>query len=556
MRVPTVTRGRLVALGFLVALLVVLYQFRALPIIRGPYMTFLVQYPALFWGPLFAGLLFGGGHYGLRALLGGQEARRLVHRHSRFVLRFGREWNPWMTFGASGIFVFLVCALMASAWTQSAISHHVRYAPLDIRTLEGGEVRVKPYEVARRQLFNSFNSPTERVTEMHVVNVGGQLTWSAFRDPSGYFRTITKSTTGIITSDAETSSPRVTVHGHSQDGEFKYGPGMRFRDNVHWRIYKKRCYTCDIAEMVAVPTPDGPVLVAPYLRYKGGLFVRRPVFGGVFVVHTDGRIEDLSPREAARNRLVSESGRMFPVALARRYADAYKYHLGVWNRLFTHTDGYEVADVGENAQPYLQKFAGMEHAQWVTTMTPRGRRSATGGVMLTDAVTGATRFWKTQEDLSLIGNAKALDIVRGERLGVNFAGAFQAVEPRQVFPGGRLHFLISVVPQEANRSTLNVVVDAENQNVVKVFPANDAGDKALTDYLNGKEVPDDFDFEGGDAADPDAAPTRTPRPGPTGPATDEDAQETLQRLLEQNREQQEALREQEADLERLLEDKP
>ncbi len=555
MAAQSFTRRRIIWAALGVVLLFLLYQFRTLGIIRGPYMTFLVKYPVLLWGPLLAALLAVGAHQGLRAL---RERGQPAKRRSRLLDRYGRVWQPWMTFLVAGFVAFTACGSMTSAWTQSAIAGHVEYEPLDIRTLEGGEVRVKPYEVARRQLFNSFNSPTERVTHMHVVDVDGQLTWSAFRDPSGFVRTISKSTTGIITSDAESSSPRVTVHAASQDGEFKYGPGMRFRDNVLWRLQRDHCYTCDVTEMTAVPTAGGPVIVAPYMRYKGGLLVRRPVFGGVFVVHTDGRVEDLSPQEAARNRLVRESGRMFPFDLARRYADAYKYHLGIWNRLFTHTDGYEVADVGENAQPYLQKFAGMEHAQWVTTMTPRGRRSATGGVMLTDAVTGDTRLWKTQEDLSLIGNEKALDIVRGERLGVNFAGAFMAVEPRQVFPGGRLHFLISVVPQEANRSTLNVIVDAESQSVVKVFPANDAGDKALIAYLNGQDVPDDFDFDGGgDAPDPNGTAVPTTEDEPTRPpAGEEDATETLQRLLERNREQQKALREQEADLERLLEDPP
>lgn len=539
------TRGRLLAAVFLLVAAITVYQLRALEVIRGPYMTLLVRYPAMFWGPLFAGLLVGGGHLALSLRTRPAGARR----HSRLFLRFGRTWTPWMSFGAAGLVVFLFCSTMSSAWTQSAIADHAGYGPLDIATLAGGDVRVKPFEVAQRQLVNSFNSPTEQVTNMHAVYVGGQLTWSAFRDPSGYFRTIAKPTTGIITSDAESSSPRVTVNGPGQDGEFKYGPGMRFTDNVRWRLYREHCYTCDVAETIAVPTPEGPVLVAPYIRYKGGLFVRRPVFGGVYVVHAGGRVEDLSPEEAARNPLVAGSGRMFPVGLARRYADAYKYRLGVWNRLFTHTDGYEVADVGENAQPYLQKFAELDHPQWVTTMTPRGRRSATGGVMLTDAVTGETRFWKTGAGLSLIGNEKALDIVRGERLGVNFAGAFQAVEPRQVFPGGRLHFLISVVPQEANRSTLNVVVDAENQTVVKVFPATDAGDRALTAYLNGQPVPDDFDFEGGEEpTDPATEPT--PGPGVEG----EDAEATLQRLLERNRAQQKELREQEKDLQRLLDE--
>jgi hypothetical protein len=122
-------------------------------------------------------------------------------------------------------------------------------------------------------------------------------------------------------------------------------------------------------------------------------------------------------------------------------------------------------------------------------------------MLLTDAVNGRTRVWKAPQTTSYIGNEKAIGIVQGERLGVNFgsngsAGAFKAIEPRQVFPGGRLRFLISVVPQSANRVTLNVIVDAQRQTVVKVFPTTDAGDHDLVSYLSSGRADDQYDFTG------------------------------------------------------------
>jgi hypothetical protein len=179
-------------------------------------------------------------------------------------------------------------------------------------------------------------------------------------------------------------------------------------------------------------------------------------------------------------------------------------------------------------------------------------------------VTGETRIWKAPQNASYISNVKALDIVRGERLGVNFAGAFRAIEPRQVFPGGRLHFLVSVVPQQANRSTLNVIVDAEKQTVVKVFPATPQGDRDLIAYLNDKPVSGEYDFTGGQPGDlpeqeedldagqssDDDAPTPPSDDAPTG----NDEVSTIQRLLERNRRQQDDLDLQERDLQRILEE--
>ena len=225
-------------------------------------------------------------------------------------------------------------------------------------------------------------------------------------------------------------------------------------------------------------------MIAPYIRYRGNWFVRRPTFGGVYVVHPDGRIDDLSPEEAVRSALVRGSGRLFPEKLARRIADAYKYKRGIWNRLFVHTDQLEVADTEENRQPFLQDFEGLgpavgHDAQAARADVHDGGRHDHGRGHRRDP-----RMARHGTGQSLIGNQRALDIVRGESFpGIDFAersgedagGKFRVVEPRQVFPGGRLHFLLSIIPNAANRVTMSVVVDADSQRVVGKFPATHRG---------------------------------------------------------------------------------
>lgn len=157
---------------------------------------------------------------------------------------------------------------------------------------------------------------------------------------------------------------------------------------------------------------------------------------------------------------------------------------------------------------------------------------------------------------SLIGNQRALDIVRGESFpGIDFAddhdsdagGKFRVVEPRQVFPDGRLQFLLSIIPDAANRVTMSVVVDANSQRVRAKFAATPEGDEDLVAYLRTGRLPDDTGDEAG-------------VPAERGGGGGTDPRSTLRRLLRENRAERRraagrisALKAQERDLLRLLE---
>jgi len=235
----------------------------------------------------------------------------------RTVRGLTRSRGPVLSFVVCGTLGFLFAAGLTSSWTGSAIYRHTDYGALTLDMLHARQVRIKPYEVAQRQAENSLNSPTERPTNLHIVNVDGRLLWTSARDPEGFFRKLTKPTKGVMSVEATSSGPGVKQSGPRYDGDFRYGPGMRISESIRWQVYKKKCYTCDVAEMTALPTAEGPVVIAPYIRYKGGWLVRRPTFGGVYVIHPDGRIDDLSPQEAARQVALRESGRIYPEKLAR-----------------------------------------------------------------------------------------------------------------------------------------------------------------------------------------------------------------------------------------------
>jgi hypothetical protein len=558
------------AVAVLILTLGLVYLLRPLGIIRGPFML-LVRHPMLVTLPLICFLITFGLGSALVALRGGfrrapegkgsggAARRRGRSKFDSYLRAHGLVSSdqplrlPLVVALAIGSLGLLCAAGVTKTYTGRAIYANADFQKLLPSELSGGEVRVKPYEVALKQLQNSLNTPTEKITNMHIVKVGDELRWTAFKDPEGLFRVYTKKTAGIMSVTGESSSPSVEQSGTGHDEAFEVGPGMKWSDGIKWRIAKDFCYTCDVAEMTAIPTANGPVVIAPYIAYEGGLLVKRPVFGGVYLVDAGGSIEDLSPAEALENPLVAASGRLYPEKLARRTADSYKYKNGILNRMFIHDEQLEVSDTEENSQPYLQDFKDLG-LQWVTTMKPRGETFTTAAVLLTDAQSGENRAWVVSKGTSLIGNEKAPDIVRGESIpGITFAdagaddagGKFRVVEPRQIFPGGRLQFLLTIIPNSSNRSTMSIIVDAERQEVVAKFPATTEGDADLIEYLASGTLPEDETVDPGEV---DGELT-----------TGEGAAATLERLLEQNRTEQaqagdriEALKTQERDLERLL----
>ena len=216
------------------------------------------------------------------------------------------------------------------------------------------------------------------------------------------------------------------------------------------------------------------------------------MLGGVFVVHPDGEIEDLSPDEARKRPEITSTGRLFPDTLARRIQDAYAYKRGIWNRFVLHEEQTQISDTESNQQPYLIDF-GERGAKWVTVAEPYGQAFAANAIFLTDTVTGKTEIWRVPRNASLSGNRRAVQTVRSVSIpGVVFAGEgakgtggrFKVVEPRPVFVRGRLLYLVSIIPENGNSVSKSVVVDAARNKVVAIFdndtdPSADRGHAAL-----------------------------------------------------------------------------
>lgn len=527
------------------------------PVFHGLVMFLLVN--PLVWLPPLAVLVIGT----LAITLAGprEGRRRTLSRLARHPLQSlqSRVWRrPLRVVMALAGVLFLLGVFLNGPLVARSI-----YANTAYRQIPGlptaGTVRLVPREVAVQLASSGFNSPTERLTDFRIVRTPRGLAWTALRTPHGLVRTFTKKSAGLVGLEASTTERRV----FSADARLEVAPGLRIRDNLRWRLLKER-YLIKLGEPSAIQDARGrPLILVPYLSYEG-LLVRRPVLGGAFVVHPDGQIEDLSPGEARRRPEIAGSGRLFPDELARRIQDAYAYKRGILNRFFLHEEQTQITDTESNPQPYLIDF-GRRGSKWVTVAEPYGRAFATNAIFLTDSVTGSTEIWRVPGNQSLNGNRRAIETVRSVSIpGIVFSddavgaredvagdaaggpqaggGRFRVVEPRPVFAGGRLVYLVSIIPESANSVSKSVIVDAARNKVAAIFnndtdPRADA--KALR-YLATGELPTGSAPDGGGARSPTPASEGAPANGtPARPPSRTPAGGEFERRLDRLIRQQE-----------------
>lgn len=442
---------------------------------------------------------------------------------------------------AAGIAFFALQAINPLL-VQRSLSQNVVFN--DVESLpDSGIVRLVPREVAEQVLSGSFNSSTESLTDLRVVGTPKGLQWSAIRTPEGAVRRLTKKSQGLLLLDAQNT----TRTSEQVDAEMTYAPGLAVFDSLTWQL-RKRNLLVDLTNPVGMLDAEGrPTIMVPYVKWTG-FPIRRPVLGGTFLAHADGRIEDLSPDEARKRPEIVRSGRLYPDALARREHDAYALRGGIWNYLFLHENQTKITDTELNRQPYLLQGAG-DTASWVSVAEPYGRSAATSAIFMTDSTTGRTTIWKVPEKTPLTGNARALRAVRSLTIpGVNFtnsdlrgsgSGGFRAVEPRPVFVKGKLYFLVSIIPDSANNVSKTVMIDAATNQSAGVFDnTNASGLQETLDFLkNGPKGGSDRDGDGnadGDAASAPEAPTEGGEGSGDQPAVDE-----LRRRVEQAIQRQE-----------------
>lgn len=425
-----------------------LWLWSARSLFHGVLMPF-YQWPLVTWIPIVLGLLFTA----ICVPIG-----VVFRRGSKAGLCAGVTWRVPVT-----ACLWLVFVSLLPGWQGHALYESTVYAV--------GEL---PYTTQPRLLPKAAAQAYAGDTSLHNAHLAidpatGTLVWSAER-AGGLLRRGASQGFAVLPIDRVDGTEQLHDDGF-RIAASRVGPG-----SLQWRAYDRHFFT-RVQDAVIVPLPGGgAVAVAPYVGYRG-FPVRQPYWAGVYVLHQDGRLEDLTPRQALARPELAASGRLFPERLARAIADAYGYKMGS-DAVLMDRPRTEVNDPSGNPQPYLTNLGG-GIVDWVTVAHKSSDPVTVAAVFLTNAATGATEVWKPPPAERLLSNTGAAALVQGLPLDWtsccdsdgNDYWLRKVVEPTPVFAKGHLYYLVSVIPNSQYLATAqavdqSVIVDAQQSTIV------------------------------------------------------------------------------------------
>ena len=341
------------------------------------------------------------------------------------------------------------------------------------------EVRYLPMAVAERFGANKTQDPRHHLGDMDPIDIGTELAWVAPRIPTGFWNAFSGQTDGFAIVHANG-----TVENRHQ--AMKYGEGMQITDNIEYQLLLRR-YGIFLSEYFYMMKDDEVLLLAPYVKYRFEFPVLVPYWGGVFVVHADGDIEDLTPDQAVAD-LRFTGQRLYPEALALRIGNAWAYRNGIWNAWFLHRDQTEVPTIEDedNQMPYLLPTA--QGPVWFIGMEPNGPAYSIYKVMLINAHSGEIFLHELPAESGITGPNRANGYVRGafpqyqwyKRGEKESFGNMLAIEPKPLIRDGVLYWQVSMTNIDYAGVTATALVNG-NDNSVFAF----ANLKELQGFLDG-----------------------------------------------------------------------
>jgi hypothetical protein len=403
----------------------------------------------------------------------------------------------------SGLVALLVALIWTGLWSGESLYKHSRYQVISAQSSpETVGVPIKTAGVALSQFKTTLNSSTDAVSNVELGAIDGHLVFSGVRTPNGSFRSLTHSGDGIVLLSAESSQPQEAGSQQDSQGTFKYNPGSSLAKNLSWHAHDT-CYTCDITEVIGVPSSSGPLLVAPFVKWEGGWFVKHPVFRGVFVENTHGSFQMLSPRQAESDAALVSYGDVFPKGLADAIAASYAYKEGLANYIFTHKDQYGL----ESGEVYLEEIKGLG-LQYVGLLSPSGENATVGAIITVSALNGQVRIWPMPSGETPIDAEKANELANGES-GLGLHEESEVNDRPVLLPDHRLQYAITATPREEARVSENLLIEARTQSVLSVLQPDPKGDSIFYDDILTGTVPKLDRFNGAGAGTKDGL-TSTP----------------------------------------------
>ncbi len=357
-----------------------------------------------------------------------------------------------------GVIAWLsVYGFMGGRWSRSALYGTLQYEELQ-QLPDTTSIRYLPMEVARQLAKNALQEPGITLGEAEPLVREAEVEWIAPRIPNGLLNSWRKKADGfaIIGSDGKTTMVRQAM---------QVGEGMLGSDSISWKIRKQR-YFSTIAEVFYIENPAGEVVaVVPYLDHPFRFPVRVPEWGGVFLVFSNGNIQNLTPHEALKHPLL-QGVRIFPEGLAKLQVEAFAYKYGIRNAIFTHRDQIRIPAVSEtlfgNEMPFLLPTALGQ--KWFIATTPWGA-DGIFRIFLIDAMTGQIQVYTAPQDSSLVGPLKARTFMPTGFSTYDWS-KFAVLEPRPIIRDGILYWMFTITTNEYAGVKNTVLVNSHTSEVL------------------------------------------------------------------------------------------
>lgn len=388
--------------------------------------------------------------------------------------------------GALFVCLFLGVGAVSSVATQVKFLDRIEKENVSEAIPDTTNVRYVPFEVARAKGLNQTTESQINLGEPEPVQEGKELNWLIPREPNGMYNSWVNKQDGVLIIDPNQNADQISQ-------PFKYGEGMMLNNNWMWQAHRKN-YWSTKTNPYYVKNGDEILMLSPYVKWGFSFPVMIPRWGGVLVIHPDGKIEDLSPEEA-RNDSRFDGERLYPQSLARRGMNAWAYQNGVANALFRHRDQTEMPEIQytANQPPYL--LPTERGPAWVAGAEPHGSSYSVHTMFYVDAQTGVFRYREYGGDSSLIGPNRAINVVQSAFPNYQWKGGGEgssgskiiALEPRPVVVEGDLYWMITITNGQHSSISDTVMVEATGQN--RVTSLSDYAE--VQGFIDSPEVSDD-----------------------------------------------------------------
>lgn len=347
-------------------------------------------------------------------------------------------------------------------------------------------VRFTPLQVAYSEMRQSINASQFTVESdlIDPVSVDGGFGYVAPVTPDDWWPTLSKKADGFVVFNDD---PRIsdTDRRRRVDQPFQVGENMEWLDDI-WRTLYQADMFCEYTEIYYLQLdpsdPDNFTAVAPKIKYRySAPIFWIPVWGGVTLVHSDGTVEELSPKQAMSDKRLS--GKMiFPTELVRRMVDVQIWDRGPLSGFINREGKIEVPELpGGNQMPFVVvSNGGVPYG--LVTAEPSGESEAIFRIYAVDLTTGSFTFLEYDASEGLIGPRAAIDRARSSLSGYVWVEdmtcdearelgdsgglqGFRVLEPRPITKKGVLYWLVTVTSQKCVGVSETLVVNSASGNV-------------------------------------------------------------------------------------------